>query len=475
MKAKRVDMEYAIVDIETTGGSVRGSRMTEIAIVIHNGKQVIERWESLIDPQQPIPTAIFALTGITNDLVSGAPVFGDLAQHIYTMLEGRVFVAHNVNFDYSFVKQQLMEEGYNWSARKLCTVRMARQIRPGLASYSLGRLCDALDISISNRHRAGGDADATSILFEKLLRWDTSGVVQTMLMRSSPEQRLPPHLDQADFDRLPDAPGVYYFHDRSGKVIYVGKAVHLKKRVASHFTGHSTQLRRQQFLRDIYHISYEICATELMALLLECVEIKRLWPAHNRALKRFEPKFGLFTYQAQDGYDYLAVGKINKLQPCVQVYQREYDGIQALQTLCREHNIDYGYCRFGSARPKSTQPTAAQDVVSHNTRVAEALNALTQNQPSFYILDRGRRPGEQSCIWIEQGRFYAMGYIDQDHQFNDLADLRQTLQRYPDNHYMMQLIFQFAERHPQKVHDLPGDWPSKVSDVNPSGTVGRLF
>lgn len=450
------DTEFAIVDIETTGGSVRGSRITEIAIVIHDGQRVIERWESLVDPQQPIPTAIFALTGITNDLVSGAPVFGDLAEHIYTMLSGRVFVAHNVNFDYSFVKQQLLEEGYTWSARKLCTVRLARQIKPGLASYSLGRLCDALDIPISNRHRAGGDTDATAILFERLLQWDETGVAKQMLSRSSPEQRLPPNLHKADFDRLPAAPGVYYFHDRSGKVIYVGKAVNIKKRVASHFTGHSTQLRRQQFLRDIYHISYENCATELMALLLECVEIKRLWPAHNRALKRFEPKFGLFTYQGQDGFDYLAVAKINKLQSCIQVYQREYDGIQALQTLCREHNIDYGYCRFGTSRSKN-QPAAAQDVVAHNIRVAEALSALVQNQPSFYILDRGRQPGEQSCIWIEQGRFYAMGYIDQDHQFSDLADLRQTLQRYPDNQYMMQLIFQFAERYPQKVHYLTGD------------------
>ncbi len=460
-------MQYAIVDIETTGGSARGSRMTEIAIVVHDGQRVIDRWESLINPEQVIPPAIFALTGITDEMVADAPVFGDLAAHIYEMLEGRVFVAHNVNFDYSFVKQQLEEAGFRWSARKLCTVRLARKIRPGMPSYSLGRLCDALVIPLSNRHRAGGDADATVVLFERLLGWDEEGVMEEMVRRSSPDQRLPPNLRKEDFDRLPAVPGVYYFHDRAGKVIYVGKAVNLKKRVASHFTGHNINLRRQHFLREIYHITHEVCGTELMALLLECAEIKRLWPAYNRALKRFEPKFGLFSYCGQDGYDYLAVGRVGKLQACIQVFQREYDAVRVLHQLCRSHDIDYRYCRFGPGKVNigvvdSVAPEV--EILSsvpahhpypaglHNERVARAIAMLEESQPSFYILDRGRHDcDEQSCIWVERGRFYGMGYIDRQSQFGDLDDIRQAMQRYPDNHYMMQLILQFAERHPQKV------------------------
>lgn len=176
-------MEYAIVDIETTGGHARSSRMTEIAILIHDGHHVVERWESLINPEQDIPLAIFALTGIDNDLVANAPVFGDIAQHVFDLLEGRIFVAHNVNFDYSFIRHQLEEEGFKWGARKLCTVRLSRKIKPGFPSYSLGKLCDDLGIPISNRHRAGGDAEATALLFASLLESDHEGVLEEMLKK----------------------------------------------------------------------------------------------------------------------------------------------------------------------------------------------------------------------------------------------------------------------------------------------------
>lgn len=485
MNNKIKNTEYAIVDIETTGGNARGSKITEIAILIHDGEQIIARWESLVNPEQDIPPAIFALTGITNEMVAEAPVFGDIAEKVHLLLEGRVFVAHNVNFDYSFVRHQLEEEGYKWSARKLCTVRMARKIRPGLPSYSLGRLCDRLTIPISSRHRAGGDADATAILFGKLLEWDQDAVVQDMLRKASPDQRLPPNLHKEDFDNLPEVPGVYYFLNQAGKVIYVGKAIHLKKRVASHFTGHSINQQRQYFLREIYHITYETCATELMAFLLECAEIKRLWPMYNRALKRFEPKFGLFTYQGQDGYDYLGVGRLSKYHACIQVFNREYDAIRTLQKLAAAFDIDYHFCRFGQAqvsRPlesKSDKATRLPEKTWHNSRVEEAITYLQEQQPSFYILDRGRVPGEQSCIWVERGLFYGMGYIDEQCQLSDPSDIRQNLHRYRGNHYMMQLILDYAEKHPAKVHSFTVashlELDVEITKESPYQQMGMLF
>jgi len=164
--------EYAIVDIETTGGNASGSRITEIAIIIHDGKKIIDRWETLVNPQKEIPPAIFALTGITNEMVSSSPIFEFISDKVFELLNDRIFVAHNVNFDYSFVRNELELSGFKWTARKLCTVRAARKIKPGLPSYSLGRLCNSLGITLENAHRAGGDADATAILFSRLLEWD---------------------------------------------------------------------------------------------------------------------------------------------------------------------------------------------------------------------------------------------------------------------------------------------------------------
>src|SRR5690606_21200745 len=116
------EREYAIVDIETTGGNASGSRITEIAIVIHNGADIVDRWETLVNPQKEIPLPIFALTGITNEMVKDAPIFEDIAAKVFQMLSGRIFVAHNVNFDYSFVCHQLEQSGLKWGARKLCGV-----------------------------------------------------------------------------------------------------------------------------------------------------------------------------------------------------------------------------------------------------------------------------------------------------------------------------------------------------------------
>lgn len=416
-------MEYAIVDIETTGGNARGSRMTEIAIRIHNGREVIDSFESLINPEKDIPPAIFALTGIDNAMVRDAPVFEDIARQVYALLEGRIFVAHNVNFDYSFVRHQLAEGGFKWTAKKLCTVRMARKIKPGHRSYSLGRLCDDLEIPLENRHRAGGDCDATTILFTRLMEWDEEGVISEMIKKTSKDQRLPPNLPADQFDVLPERPGVYYFHNQKGKVIYVGKALNIKKRVSQHFSGHNINPQRQNFLREIFSISSEVCATELMALLLECAEIKRLWPDHNRALKKFEPKFGLFVYEDLAGYKRLAVGKLSKYHSCFAMVNKEYEAIRILTGLVSKYEIDPRLCRF-SLKPPSRQDLLREEapkdlprVDAHNAVVDIALNELDKSRPTFAIMDKGREREEKSCIWMEKGNFYGMGYIGQEAQY----------------------------------------------------------
>ena len=448
--------EYAIVDIETTGGNASGSRITEIAIIIHNGTSVIDRWETLVNPEKDIPLPIFALTGINNEMVRDAPIFDDIAEKIMQMLSDRIFVAHNVNFDYSFVHHQLSASGFKWTARKLCTVRATRKIKPGLSSYSLGNLCHSLEIPVENRHRAGGDADATAILFSRLLEWDTEDEIGKMIKKTAQDQRLPPNLPPEDFEQLPEKPGVYYFYNQAKKVIYVGKAINLKKRVASHFTGHNIKPQRQNFLRDIYGISFEICATELMALLLECTEIKKLWPIYNKALKRFEPKFGLYQYEARNGYKYLAIGKLGKFQSCVESFHNLYDGINVLRGLAEQFKIDYRFCNYCSVHEGEILQNLAPlpEVEQHNQQIDNALDFLISNKSSFAIIDKGRSIEERSCIWVEDGHFYGMGYIGLETGFTDLSEIKEYVTPYSSNHYIMQLIRTYAEKFPGKVKKL---------------------
>jgi len=170
-------MLYAIVDIETTGNHATGNGITEIAIVIHNGTEILRCYETLVNPRAYIPRFVQSLTGITNEMVRTAPVFEEVAEEVYGLLQDKVFVAHNVGFDHTLVKQQLETAGYMLDVKKLCTIRLSRRIVPGLQSYSLGKLCRQLGIGHTQQHRAAGDALATAKLFSWLAERDTQNII----------------------------------------------------------------------------------------------------------------------------------------------------------------------------------------------------------------------------------------------------------------------------------------------------------
>ena len=193
---------YAIVDIETTGGYAANHRITEVAVFLHDGMQITDTYHTLINPGRAIPYYITGLTGISTEMVLDAPTFEDIAEDLYNLLEGKIFVAHNAQFDYSFLKREFELAGVTWQAKKLCTVRLSRKIIPGLRSYNLGSLAESLGIEIENRHRASGDAHATVKIFDLLLRRDRDNHIAKALKRNSGETILPPNLAREEFDRL---------------------------------------------------------------------------------------------------------------------------------------------------------------------------------------------------------------------------------------------------------------------------------
>lgn len=156
---------YAIIDVETTGGVARYERITEIAIVLHDGERVIDTFSTLLNPEKSIPWQITQITGITDEMVVNAPKFFEVAKQIVQLTEGKIFVAHNVNFDYSFVREEFARLGYEFQRRQLCTVRLSRKVFPGLASYSLSNLKKHFHIHAEKSHRALDDTLATTRLF----------------------------------------------------------------------------------------------------------------------------------------------------------------------------------------------------------------------------------------------------------------------------------------------------------------------
>ena len=448
-------MQYAIVDIETTGGAASNSGITEIAVILHDGQSVKGRYSTLINPQRAIPAYITSLTGISMPMVANSPTFEDIASNIYALLQGKVFVAHNVNFDYSFIKYHLTRAGYDLQVPKICTVRMSRKIFPGLRSYSLGALCKELNIPIQERHRAGGDADATALLFEKLLLHDNTGHITKMLKKGISEQQIPSNLPVDDIMQLPSLPGVYYFKDNKQKVIYVGKAINLQKRVKSHFSGNSPNAQRQNFLRRIYSITYEVCGTELMAFVLEAIEIKRLWPEYNRVLKKYEPKFGLFAYEGLDGLKRLAIDKYIQNKPAIEVFHRLTDGTNLLHHWINEYRLCKKLCHIGVCDDCDGNCTITNhNATVYNVQAQLAIDNYLLQLPSYFIVDEGRHPTEQSVIWVEKGKFYGMGYVSIYADMNDTLKIKSQLKRHAGNFYILQLIQNFAEANKNKVLQL---------------------
>lgn len=442
---------YAIVDIETTGSYAAANGITEIAVFIHDGKNIIDRFETLINPLQPIPYFIQRLTGITDEMVVNAPTFEEVASQVFELLNDKIFVAHNVNFDYSFLKHQLQECGYSLETKKLCTVRLTRKVFPKLPSYSLGNICRALKISLENRHRAGGDARATVLLLEKLLAHDAQPFIAQFLKKSSGEQYLPLHISKEQMDRLPHRPGVYYFRNEKGKVIYVGKAKDLKKRVHSHFTHNGAGKQKQEFIRNIYSISYSICGTELMAAILEEAEIKKLWPVYNTSRKQPNLLYGLYSFTDQRGYLRLAIDKKRKNLRAIHTFGLLWDGYRLLWNMVERYQLSPGLCFLTTTEAENNLSEPRDEPVQYNQRVTKALENFHEELPSFAILGEGITEEDQSCLLIEKGRFFGMGYIPQKMKFEDIHRLKKKLTPYPDNDFIRNAIAHYAKDHPQHI------------------------
>ena len=456
-------MLYAIVDIETTGGHASSNGITEIAIFITDGKNIVEQYQTLLNPYYTIPRFVEVLTGITNEMVSGERDFKAASDELYELLHDKIFVAHNVNFDYSFLKYHFSQSGYELNCPKLCTIRLGRELIPGLRGYGLEKICRHLDIQIQDRHRANGDAAATVELFHHLLKCDTNNYIQSMLKHGSKEQFLPPNVAASQIKNIPALPGVYYFHDKKGKAIYVGKAKNLQKRVNSHFSNNKSNKQKQEFLKKIYSVSFRETSTELMALILESCEIRKLWPEQNRSQKRFEPVYGLYSYEDANGYLRLFIEKKMKHLKCLYSFNLLIDGHNLLRELIHRFELCPRLCFMEKKDTNMVAGCASLEKEQcrggclklelpseYNNRIWECFHYLENEMPTFAIIENGFIKNEKSCILIEKGKFYGMGYLPDSLLYNGLDDIKCRLTPYNENDYIKGLIYKYAEKYPFK-------------------------
>ena len=447
---------YAIVDIETTGTNATYNCITEVAIYVHDGDKIVDEWHSLINPKREIPPFIIQMTGITNEMVADAPEFADVAEEIYTMLHDKIFVAHNAGFDYGFIKSHLLENGYELKSKKLCTVRLSRKIFPGFKSYSLGRLCESLGVQIENRHRAAGDALATAKIFGLLIQKDTGNHVTTALKRNSKEQLLPPNMEKAVLEQLPEACGVYYFHDAAGKIIYVGKAINIKSRIFGHFTYADYHGKENDLRNSVFDITYTLTGNELIALLLESEEIKRKFPKFNNAQKQWDRNYCIFKYIDQRGYIHMAIERYNVKKEVLKVFADflsarnyliekmhafqlcgKYCHLQKVKKACYNHEL--GIC-LGACVEKENPET-------YNERAENAIAAFRDETDTYFIVGKGRAGNEKSVIYIDKGHYLGFGFFDADWYNGDPEILIDVIKWRPDTPDVQRILSGYISRH----------------------------
>jgi DNA polymerase-3 subunit epsilon len=433
---------FAVVDIETTGGHANANNITEIAIVLHNGKEIEGKFTTLVNPCMPIQRYVQGLTGITDAMVAVAPKFDALAENIYNLLKDRIFVAHNVNFDYSFVKHQLAQCGFNLTTHKLCTIRLTRKIFPNLPKYGLGTVCRELKIDLNDRHRAAGDALATAHLFKLLIDNDTSGELKKMIKKNS-HQYLPPNLSSDVVEDLPTTSGVYYFINRVGKVIYVGKAKNIKKRVISHFSNNKPSKQKQAFLSGIYNISFKLLDSEFLAALFESIEIKRIWPIYNKSQKHYEHKFGIFMFEDGKGYLRLGIDKTRKLLQPIASFNLLIQAHNTLWQWVKEYDINPALCFLDyTDKVLANLPSIA----THNSAIQNIVQVLKSEAKTFFI-----KEVDNNYILVENGKFYGMGKVTNDYVVTNTNTLKQNLTQYPENIVINRMVKDFIQKYPEKI------------------------
>jgi DNA polymerase-3 subunit epsilon len=294
------DIPFVVTDIETTGLSPERNRVTEVACVSLLDGEIAARSRTLVNPEQFIPQQIQQMTGITNAMVLAAPKGGEIFPEVRSWFpDGAVFVAHNAQFDHNFLQASFGRYGLSPLRNSVvCTIRLAKRLMPKQKGYSLGNLAGYFGIKIRGRHTALGDAEATARLLAEFLDMlqeehgcETVEDVLAFQRRTIGAFREPPrHVSNLgpNITSLPSGSGVYRMLDRSGQVLYIGKAKHLRDRVGSYFRPSAEHTKKiQEMVRRVRNVEAIPTGSELEALLLETRLIKEHLPPYNTALKRF--------------------------------------------------------------------------------------------------------------------------------------------------------------------------------------------
>lgn len=393
-------------------------------------------------------------------MLKNAPKFYEVAKRIVEITEDCIIVAHNSQFDYRILCTEFKRLGFSYNRKTLCTVELSKQLIPDQASYSLGKLTRALGIPVSDRHRANGDAMATVKLFKILLAKD----VEKQIIKDNIKADITKRLNDTHktiIDGLPAVTGVYYIHNEYGDIIYIGKSKNIKHRINQHLTNTSSKSKKLQLLAR--SVTYEATGNELIALLKESEEIKRIKPKFNRALKKHLFTHGLYSFIDNNGYTNLNIARIHdktnaittfsNLQSAKSYLDRAIDTYKLCQKLTgiattKNGCFDYSIKKCDGACVLDESPD------DYNKRVNELIAKNSYQNQNMIVIDQGREIGEKSLIYIENGIFKGIGFYTLNHQITNIKVLESIITPMENNRDSQHIIQSYLRRH-KRVKTMP--------------------
>ena len=442
---------YAIVDIETTGGEYNQEGVTEIAIYKFDGIKIVDQFISLVNPLKEIQPFVVKLTGINSKMLCNAPKFHEVAKRIVEITKECILVAHNASFDYRVLKEEFSRLGFNYERQTICTVKLSKILLPNQPSYKLGNLIRNLGIPFSDQHRAHGDAKVTLKLFEILLEKDVKKtIVNKNIERLNFSKKNSNYLKI--IDSLPTEMGVYYVYNNKNKIIYIGSSGNIKKQVSYQLITNKQKSIIVQ--KDISKVTYSITGGKLLTLLKEQNDIKKNRPILNISIKyRIYPVgikieensnyLKLSVEQVKKNENYINVFKNKKLAELSLAKWKDDFGICLKKTSLNNTQMD---CFNSKLKQCNNDHHCNESPEKYNLKINNLKRSLDYPYSDFLIIEKGRKNGENSFVFIENKKLNGYGYFDLNHQIKNKSQIKNRIISVNENHDAKKLICTYLSR-----------------------------
>jgi len=439
---------YAVVDVETTGGSYRRERIIEVAIIIFDGEKILEKYEKLINPERPLHYYITKLTGIKNADLKDAPIFSDISDEIYKLLEGKILVAHPAKTDYQYLKQEFRNIGQTYVTPRICTLTLCQTLFPELTSTNLGAMCEFLGIEHKNKHRAMGDTIATAEMFKKLMEhpsFDKSlGKSKQDAFLKKQDKRLPQLLKDTE---LPEETGVFFMKAKDGEILFIDSADDIHKMIIDMC---SDKQHYQKLIKNTVSIDYILTGNKLISELLAEHEKRKVNPPLNKLNRHQKYKYGLFIQMNKEGFKTLTVKPVNFSDDPIYRFKDKFKADNFLWKKVKYYKLCAELC--GLTRDDSCEmihenncaiKCKDKDPLIYNKKVDRMHHHLNLRDKDFIIEGEGLEYDSKSVVAVENYTAIGYTYMPLMNEVKGISDLRDQLTEFSSKINSKSIVKQF--------------------------------